>query len=238
MLGKALCQEFGLDEATMLDIDAITTSIGVGGTRFSHDESEIKDGQRFDQMETSKAEYADSTVVLIVRDPRDVIVSCYFQATKRRHVFEGPLESFIRDERYGIRKCAAFHRIWSENQHVPQRFQLVRYEEMRRDPAGALRSVLATLDIPELSSAAIQHAVSFGEFDNMHQLESTGYFDDNILKPGNAADPESFKVRRGEIGGYRNYVSLPDVAYMNAIIAEEGGSFYAPYLDSAETNDV
>jgi len=236
MLGKALCEEFNLDDATLLNLDDIGSQIGLGKLRLSHDESEIKDGQPVDQMETSKARYAGSTVVLIVRDPRDVMVSCYFQATKRRHVFDGPLESFIRDERYGIRKCAAFHRIWSENRHVPQRFHLVRYEEMRRDPGGALRSVLATLGIPELSATVIEHAVSFGAFDNMRQLEASGYFDDKILRPGNAADPESFKVRRGETGGYRNYVSEATASYMRRVMAEEGGRFYAPYLDSAETS--
>jgi hypothetical protein len=232
LLGKALCEEFRLDQTAMLDIAAITRSIGAGATDFSHDKSDLKARLRFDELNRSKAKYADSTVVFLVRDPRDVMVSCYFQATKRRRVFDGSIASFIRDERYGIRKCAVFHRIWSENQHVPRRFVLVRYEDMRRDPAGALRSVLAILDIPKVSSDAIQRAVSFGDFANMQNLESTGYFDDKVLKPGNVADPESFKVRRGEVGGHRDYVSHDDLAYMTAIMAEQGGTFYTAYLQS------
>jgi hypothetical protein len=233
LLGKALCEELHLDETVMLDIDAMIRTISDRAVTFFHDRTDIKRALRFDEIDTSKVDYADSTVVLLVRDPRDVIVSCYFQASKRRRVFDGPLEAFIRDERYGIRKCAAFHRIWSENQHVPQRFHLVRYEEMQRDPGAVLRSVLSVLGIPNISSASVQRAVSFGEFDNMHRLESTGYFDDKVLRPGDAADPDSFKVRRGQIGGYTDYASASDISYMNAIMAEEGGSFYAPYLRSA-----
>lgn len=232
MLGKALCEEFGLDETGLLDISAITKSIGVGAIDFSHDKSHLQAGLRFDELEQSKARYSDSIVILLVRDPRDVLVSCYLQATKRRRVFDGPISAFVRDDRYGIRKCAAFHRIWSRNQDVPRRFLLVRYEDMQRDPAAALISVLAVLDIPKVSPDVVSRAVSFGEFANMQRLEATGYFNEGVLKPGNVADPESFKVRRGEIGAYSEYVSHADVAYMNAIMAEEGGSFYAPYLSS------
>jgi len=34
------------------------------------------------------------------------------------------------------------------------------------------------------------------------------------LQPADASDPESYKVRRGEIGGYRHYLSAADIAYL------------------------
>ena len=40
----------------------------------------------------------------------------------------------------------------------------------------------------------------------MKKLEAAGAFDSKILKPGNVTDPESFKVRRGKVGGYREYL--------------------------------
>lgn len=230
MLGKALCEEFRLDHASLLELDAITTSIGARPAQFLHDGSSIREGRRFDELETSKAEYASSTVILLVRDPRDTIVSCFFQATKRRKEFEGSLPSFIRDERYGIRKCAAFHRIWAENTNVPKQLILIRYEEMSENPGSVLRMVLAALDMPAVSTASIQNAVSFGDFTNLQTLESTGYFNDRILNPGDATDSESFKVRRGKVGGYRDYLSDADCEYLDRIVAEEGGPLLAPYL--------
>lgn len=238
MLGKALCEEYHLDEGALLDFDEIARSIGAGTMDFSHDASSFEKGFRFDEIETSKEKYKESAVVLLVRDPRDVIVSCYFQASKREKRFDGTLTSFLHDERFGIRKCAAFHRIWAENQHVPKRFLLVRYEDMQRDPESALRSVLDVLGILQVSSPAIQHAISFGDFDNMKKLESSGYFNNPIMKPRNADDPESFKVRRGKVGGYRDYLSDSDCAYVNEILAGEGGPFYTPYLDATDTGAV
>ena len=42
----------------------------------------------------------------------------------------------------------------------------------------------------------------------MQKLEAAGAFDSNILHPGDVRDPESFKVRRGKVGGYREYLSV------------------------------
>ena len=44
----------------------------------------------------------------------------------------------------------------------------------------------------------------------MQKLEAAGAFDSNILHPGDVRDPESFKVRRGKVGGYREYLSAED----------------------------
>ena len=47
----------------------------------------------------------------------------------------------------------------------------------------------------------------------MKKLEAAGAFDSKILKPGNVTDPESFKVRRGKVGGYREYLTEDDQRY-------------------------
>ena len=55
-----------------------------------------------------------------------------------------------------------------------------------------------------------QEALEFSRFENMQKLEAAGAFDSKILHPGDVRDPESFKVRRGKIGGYREYLSAED----------------------------
>src|SRR5205814_1587416 len=52
--------------------------------------------------------------------------------------------------------------------------------------------------------------LEFSRFENMQKLEAAGAFDSNILHPGDVRDPESFKVRRGKVGGYREYLSAED----------------------------
>ena len=48
-------------------------------------------------------------------------------------------------------------------------------------------------------------AIEFTEFENMKKMEAEDQFNKNILRPGDPSDPDSYKVRRGEVGGFVNY---------------------------------
>ena len=65
-----------------------------------------------------------------------------------------------------------------------------------------------------------QEALEFSRFENMQKLEAAGAFDSNILHPGDVRDPESFKVRRGKVGGYREYLSAEDQQFAEATLTE------------------
>ena len=65
-----------------------------------------------------------------------------------------------------------------------------------------------------------QEALEFSRFENMQKLEAAGAFDSNILHPGDVRDPESFKVRRGKVGGYREYLSAEDQQFAAAAMKE------------------
>ena len=60
---------------------------------------------------------------------------------------------------------------------------------------------------------ALNHALEFSTFGNMKKLESAGAFDSKILRAGDTSDPESFKVRRGKVGGFADYLSPTDQEY-------------------------
>ena len=59
----------------------------------------------------------------------------------------------------------------------------------------------------------LREAIEFSRFENMQKMEAAGAFDSKILRAGDVRDPESFKVRRGKIGGYREYLSAEDQLY-------------------------
>src|SRR6266550_2429025 len=92
-------------------------------------------------------------------------------------------------------------------------FTIVRYESLREFPAENFRILLAVLGETTPDMSIFQGALDFSQFDNMQKLEAAGAFDSKILRPGDARDPESFKVRRGKIGGYREYLSAEDQEY-------------------------
>jgi hypothetical protein len=185
------------------------------------------------RQERSKAEYAGKKVILLLRDPRDVMVSCYFQATKRIGVYDGPISEFVRDERFGIRRCVDFYSTWSQNLHIPRECMCVRYEDMHANPQRVLKSVLNFIGVKDVSAKLLDSAVEFGKFENMKKIEASGQFKSHALTPGDAKDNESFKVRRGKVGGYTDYLSPENCAYLTQVIAQARCSLLDPYTQGS-----
>jgi hypothetical protein len=99
-------------------------------------------------------------------------------------------------------------------------FTLVRYEALRASPAEHFRDLLAVLGESSPDANVFQEALEFSRFENMQKLEAAGAFDSKILHPGDVRDPESFKVRRGKIGGYREYLSAEDQQFATDAMTE------------------
>ncbi len=224
LVGKALVDAYGLPESQLLDTPALTRAASLPVAVFDHDQSALLTGLRWQDMATDRSAYRRRRVLLLGRDVRDNLVSAYFQATRRIHVYEGSLSAFIRHERYGIDKILAFYRIWATNRHVPEAFAFTRYEDMHRDPAGALADVLAFMGAA-VPASTIAAAVEYCRFENMRKAELEDRFHHDALRPGRMDDPEAFKVRKGKVGGYSEYLSPDDIAYIDAAVAARGCEF-------------
>jgi hypothetical protein len=96
---------------------------------------------------------------------------------------------------------------------------LVRYEELRSNPAEHFSRVLAAIGEQQISQSHFDAALQFSEFSSMQKMEAAGSFDSKILHPRDRDDPESFNVRRGRIGGYSDYLSASDIEYANEAMA-------------------
>jgi hypothetical protein len=164
------------------------------------------------------SELRRAKVILLVRDPRDAFVSHYVQLTrptadapdelKRKNVGE-----MLRDSLLGIEQIIRTMNDWlAEFGHRPN-LTLVRYEDLRSRPAEHFGRVLAAVGEPEVSQEHLDAALRFCEFSNMQKMEAAGSFDSKILQPRDMNDPESFNVRRGKVGGYRDYLSADDQQY-------------------------
>ena len=119
----------------------------------------------------------------------------------------------LRDERFGVLAIVNTMNAWIDEFSRRDNFTLIRYEALRASPAEYFRDLLAMLGESTPDTAMFQEALEFSRFENMQKLEAAGAFDSNILHPGDVRDPESFKVRRGKVGGYREYLSLEDQKY-------------------------
>lgn len=185
---------------------------------------------------TNKKAYAGKKVIFLVRDPRDVLVSYYFQYTKRGDKyqandkdFDGSISNFIRHDIGGLRSLVSFYNVWAANRNVPSGFLLVTYENMQRDTRGNLLDIVAFLDWPKRDAAFVDDVVSFGSFENMRKLEETNALNSARLRPPRDNDPEGFKVRRGKVGGYTDYLTKDDIRYIDEYVdqnMDEQFSFY------------
>ena len=67
-----------------------------------------------------------------------------------------------------------------------------------------MRSIVEFLEAP-FTKEEIEEAVEFAAFENLKQLERSNFFNNSRLAPRDPDDPDSFKVRRGKVGGYTDY---------------------------------
>jgi hypothetical protein len=233
MLGKALSEMYELPEDLLLDSHLLTRRAGVLPTRFTHDGSSIVERRSFRQLSQSKRRYRNKKVILLVRDVNDILVSCYFQATKRVRKFEGTISDLIRDERYGVRKVLAFYNVWFANRHIPRELLMLRYEDMHSDPHKVLAEVLAFVGAREVEEQVLRSAVEFSRFSRMKEMEKSSRWARTVMRPRNELDEESFKVRRGVVGGYRDYLSEEDMQYVDEVIEEMGWALGFDPVESA-----
>ncbi len=231
LVGKALCLQYGLDRRYLLDTLDLTGAAGVLRTELHHDHSELRDDLDYEALPEDKHAYRGRKVIFLARDPRDVLVSSYFEATRRAFLFDGKpiafrgsVADFVRSPVLGARKVAAFYDIWARNRAVPSDFLLVRYERLRTAPADVLRQVLRFIGA-EADHEHVAEAVAYGGFGHMRGLERANAFEDPRLQPGDLRDPQSYKVRRGLVGGYVDYLSRKDIAYIDRELALRGFPF-------------
>ncbi|HFD81343.1 MAG TPA: hypothetical protein ENK05_13270 [Gammaproteobacteria bacterium] len=174
-------------------------------------------------------------VVLLARNPADIAVSWYFQFTKRQSAhkqelinafIEHPIDrnhiemwDFVRHSDIGLPFLIEFLNTWEQRVRALEKGTVIRYEDLRSEP-GRILGQLTALMGDRFSDEEIQAAVDFGSFDNLRQLESEGFFRQGGLTLRNAKDPESFKVRRAKVGGFRDYFTPEQVAEIEALMEE------------------
>jgi hypothetical protein len=171
--------------------------------------------------------------LVLVRHPCDIAVSWYFQFTRRQsaakqelinHSIPHPIDrntismwDFVRHSDIGLPFLIEYLNRWERNLAGMERALLVRYEDLRAEPAKWLRRLTQVMG-ESFSDAEIEEAVRFGSVDNLRQLESQGFFKGGGLTLRDAGDADSFKVRRAKVGGYRDYFSDEQLAELDALV--------------------
>lgn len=180
--------------------------------------------------------YCKSKVVLLVRNIPDVLVSLYWQEkTQVTPPYPNEISDFVRDLVFGVDKALAFYRNWNEGRSLVSKIMLLRYEDIRTAPAAELKHLLGFLEI-SVNEDYIEQAVTFSDFNNMRKIEvdnkethklvysSSGL---PIFGTGDTTKTEeAFHVRKGQIGGYREYLSESDIQFLREKMHGEIPNWY------------
>jgi hypothetical protein len=164
-------------------------------------------------------------VLLLTRDVSDILVSSYFHAINRTRSFHGTIAEFVRDDAYGARKVVTYYNHWFASRAVPRELVVLRFEDIHRDPAAALRAALSLVGAGDTSPEIVAQAVEFASFENMKKLEAGNYFNDVRMRVGDAANASSAKVRRGKVGGFVDALTPKDIEYIDGVVADIGSPF-------------
>jgi hypothetical protein len=174
-------------------------------------------------------------VVLLVRDPRDVAVSQYFQWRYRMlprkkelnfyppHGAEVDIFDFVCNPDCGIPRIVDYFNGWARAMPMMgDNLLVIRYEDMRLDPAGTLQWVV-TFAGTAGTAEEIEAAKEYAAYENMKKREAENdgmRASGQRVRPGDDSNPESFKVRRGKVGGYRDYFTPDQLERVDAMVKD------------------
>ncbi len=171
---------------------------------------------------------AVTSAVLLVRDPRDVIVSYYHHlraggiGVAQRLPDDVDLSEFLRSEIYGIRAVVTYM-----NQAAaagPSRFDpfgVLFFEDLHADPAASLARFLAWVGAADVDPAAIRRAAELATFARLQGQELS-----RRAAAGEPLERDALRFRRGQVGSARAELTPSDLAYLDRVIA---GTLEAPF---------
>lgn len=231
MLTRYFTHKYGLpSSSTMMEFDELNRrNAAIPILFFTHD-NYLRD---YTGTDVKADNYGRARIVLLVRDPRDTAVSQYFQwkhriRPRKKIINAYPLADmgvydFIAGEAAGIPKIIRFMNGWAREIERFSDITLLKYEDLRADGPRHLREVLGFLGQTPCD-AEIDDAVAHASLDNMRRLETenAGKLSFNTrLKPTDANDPSTFKVRRGKVGGWRDYLTPEEVERIDQMVRAE-----------------
>jgi hypothetical protein len=160
--------------------------------------------------------FLNRPVIFMVRDPRDLIVSAYFHATRQKHRFQGDMGQFITDQNHGLSSLVRYLNGWSAGV-ASRKTHVLSYEGLSANTEHETAKVLSFLGC-EIKLPELTRAVEAARFSKMQEQErSIGLpahdYDRN--------DVESLRMRRGQVGGFADYLDVEQIAMIEEACSRE-----------------
>ncbi len=179
----------------------------------------------------SKKDFYDKKTVLLVRNPQDVAVSQFFQWKYRMrpakkamnkypaHEADISVFEFVKDPNQGLSHIIEFLNNWARELPQIKDLLVVRYEDLRLHPEREMARVVEFLGM-EPNDAYLKDMAEFASVENLRKKERENYFwrSGSRVQAKDVNDPNTFKVRKAKVGGYRDYFDDDQVAELDAMV--------------------
>jgi estrone sulfotransferase len=152
--------------------------------------------------------FANKKVILITRDPRDVMVSYYYFSSNKKTInFSGTFSDLIRHPKLGLESWFRYHQSWQS-----VRTEIFYYEAIKNDEYNQFLRMLNFLQI-DLPDSIIYKAIQSSQFEKVKQRE------EKIKHYKEKENKEEFIfARKGIVGDWKNFFSESDLSYYNSLI--------------------
>lgn len=148
--------------------------------------------------------------ILLIRDPKDVMISYYeFDKKRTKPKFNGSFSEFIRDEKLGLTAWCKHYLSW-----INRVGYVLKYEDLKIDDHKVFRSLNQFLNI-NVPESSFENAVIKSRFENVSKIEKkSGQSDKNKHN-------KDFKfTRSGKSGQWIDYFSKEDLSYCSVILKQ------------------
>lgn len=227
LLGSYLCRKYNLPEENLMRLAELTKDLK-RPVAITHDP------QRNElNAPPPNEEYKGRRIVVLLRDPRDVIVSRYMLDRYRNKSTTLSIAEFVREN---LASLLEFYEVWLTCERGAfLGYTILRYEDLLADTRCELINLIEFLGY-DLDQTAVEAALEFASFANMQRLEQAGkfhsYYKINDMLP--VIDTEARRTRRGQAGGYRDYLDGGTINWIEARLREYPalGAVYPPRGDT------
>lgn len=185
------------------------------------------DDQRFPLVASTHVRYdenyfSDKRIIFLLRSVYDTLVSNYFQHAKvftEDRSWKGDLKGFVRSREFGVYAFCAYLNSWASRLLEDTNCCVLTYENLHADPFATVERLLTFLEMP-VDRAHLKTAIDLSSFEEMRKVEKESKIP-GINFNFSREDADSARVRKGKVGGYKDYLDEEDVAYIKGVCETE-----------------
>jgi hypothetical protein len=155
--------------------------------------------------------FRNNEAIVVIRDPKDVMVSYYHYKKYRQKDFYGDFSSFLRDGKYGLPAWVKHYVSWKKHWDL-----CIKYENLRNQTFDEVQSIMEFLGL-EFSDWMIEKAIEVSSLENTRKHEKQ-------LKLG-GSKKENF-ARKGTSGQWQEFFDEEDVIYYSKLMKKNDIKVY------------